>query len=174
MEKYNKRTKSTGGSYHDVINDIYYLILLWQFLHTLPKKLGTIVPYMGRDDAFIQNRFYSETFLHTDAFTRKHFYTQTLSHRYTFIRTKTFAQRFFYTPTLLHTNLFTDRLFYTQTLLYIKIFTPALFQMAPPWGYGKMLFPEKETAERNCLYGYIRIWCSWKQLWCRCNKHSVN
>ena len=146
MEKYNKRTKSTGGSYHDVINGIYYLILLWQFLHTLPKKLGTIVPYMGIDDAFIQNRFYSETFLHTDAFTRKHFYTQTLSHRYTFIRTKTFAQRFF-----LHTDTFTHKPFYRQIVLYTDAFIhkdlyTCPISNGPAMGLWKDVVPWK----RNC------------------------
>ena len=45
MEKYNVSNKNAQEArYHDAANDMCYLILLWQFLNTLPKKLGTIIP----------------------------------------------------------------------------------------------------------------------------------
>ena len=47
MEKYNVSNKSAQEArYHDAANDMRYLILLWQCLHKLPKKLGTIIPRM--------------------------------------------------------------------------------------------------------------------------------
>ena len=76
-------------------------------------------------------RFYTETPLHTDTVSDTHFYTQTLLHTNTFtqkpLHTNAFTHRSFHTQTLLHTNTFTDKRFYTQTLLHTTASTQTLW-----------------------------------------------
>ena len=139
MEKYNVSNKNAQEArYHDDANDMCYLILLKQFLHTLPKKLGTIIPWMWRNatllyrDAFIQKRFYTQTLLHTDTFTHRRFHTETLLHAQNFLHTDAFTDGHFYTQTfythiVLHTDAFTHKGFYTQKLLHTDTFTDIHF-----------------------------------------------
>ena len=95
--------------------------------YTLPKKLGTIIPWMLRHatllyrDTFTHRSFYTQELLHTDTFTHRRFYTHRNFYTQTLLHTDTFTHRNFYTETLLHTDVF------TQTPLHAEAFTPRRF-----------------------------------------------
>ena len=90
------------------------------------KRLGTIIPWTRRNEAFIQRRFYTQNLLHVNTFTHRRFHTETFFHAKnakTLLHTDAFTHKHFCTHTLLHTDAFTCKHFYIQTLLHTDAFT---------------------------------------------------